>query len=86
MLSTALEGSNVAEHIPSTGRFYGGMGLAILIADLATHRVRPKGSCRISLDEEYSGPLPREEAFSDDWFASQEYYNICDRIARGERP
>ena len=68
-------------------RFFGGLGLAILIAELATERAYGEFSgCRIRLGDIDSGPLPRDEAEAGQWPASAEYYRICDRIARGEAP
>lgn len=72
-------------------RFHGGFGLAIRIANLATERARKMNSpssCEIRPGQPNSGPLVRRLAqeFSAHWRASAEYYQICDRVARGEQP
>lgn len=68
-------------------RFFGAFGLAMMVAGLATERAYGKFSgCRIALGAVDSGPLPREEAEAANWPASGEYYRICDRISRGEKP
>lgn len=70
-------------------RFYGGLGLAKMIAELASQRAERKGQfpgdCRLRDGEpDATGPVDRG---SHRYYpASREYYAICDRIARGEKP
>lgn len=74
------------EVVSSTRRFFGGFGLACLIADLATERAGSFNGCRIRPGDVDTGPVTRSIANAYGWPASREYYQICDRIARGEEP
>lgn len=64
-------------------KFYGGLGLALMAAELSCFRALGKVCSGITPDEF----VPRSElSFNDPYVMSREYYRIIDRIARGQKP
>lgn len=79
----------MTDSITAEAKFHGGFGLAQLISQLATQRKRHcYSTASITLGHWLSGPVSRKSAtdFPGSFAASAEYYAICDRIARGEKP
>ncbi len=78
---------------PTEPKFYGGVGLAIMAAELAAKRVPVCGGRfgGMGTYENQFRPMSREDVAAHNSrsnvpLTSGEYYLIIDRIARGERP